>query len=262
MAVGTIPKQVLTDIAQRDTPQGRRAERDAAGRDGAPHPRARRHEGGRDAADAEIEGIGIISDAYFHDIADAIRAQNGRTETYKPAEMAPAILALTWDTGVKIRALLLSDGTLEFNYRDGRSSDVEGATILRAWEVDPAGYPSAGARPWDDDKALVTRAVIDADMEGSGLASAATSSTGAKTSSRSRIRAPHHADQHESDVRELRLAGDDLGGELLRLGRDGEPHVQRLQTPRWREGLRARADGRLEAPALRDRRRADAPGPG
>ena len=173
MAVGTIPKQVLTDIANAIRLKG-----------GGPNtmrpsemaPRILALDGSKESVTLqmpETEGIGIISDAYFHDIADAIRAQNGRAETYTPAEMAPAILALTWDTGVKIRALLLDDGTLEFNYRDGRSSDVEGATILRAWEVDPAGYTSAGARPWNDDRGLVTRAVIDADMEGSGLASAA-----------------------------------------------------------------------------------------
>ena len=51
--------------------------------------------------------------------------------------MAPAILALSWDVGVKIRALLLSDGTLELNYRDGRSSSVPGAVILKAWRGRP-----------------------------------------------------------------------------------------------------------------------------
>lgn len=84
------------------------------------------------------------------DIANAIRVQNGGTDTYLLSEMASAILALVWDVGVKMRAILLADGTLEFNYRDGRSSDVPGAAILDAWEVDPAGYGSAGARPWDD----------------------------------------------------------------------------------------------------------------
>ena len=42
-----------------------------------------------------------------------------------------------WDVGVKMRATLLADGTLEFNYRDGRSFDVPGAVILGALEVDP-----------------------------------------------------------------------------------------------------------------------------
>ena len=63
-----------------------------------------------------------------------------------------------------MRALLLADGTLEFNYRDGRSSDVPGAVILKAWEVDPEGYSSAGARPCDEDKLSVTRAVFDDDF--------------------------------------------------------------------------------------------------
>lgn len=117
--------------------------------------------------------IGTIKKSIFTDIANAIRVQNGLSETYRPPEMAAAILTLTWDVGVKIRALLLSDGTLEFNYRDGRSSDVPGATILRAWEVDPAGYASAGARPWDGDKLAVTRAVFDSDLSRSGLASTA-----------------------------------------------------------------------------------------
>ena len=122
---------------------------------------------------AHTSGTGVISDSAFDAIADAIRAQNGLAETYKPSEMAPAILALSWDVGVKIRALLLADGTLEFNYRDGRSSDVPGAVILKAWEVDPAGYTSAGARPWDDDKLSVSRAVFDSDFSESGLVSAA-----------------------------------------------------------------------------------------
>ena len=117
-------------------------------------------------------GTGVISDSVFDGIADAIRAQNGLAETYTPSEMAPAILALSWDVGVKMRAILLADGTLEFNYRDGRSSDVPGAVILDAWEVDPAGYGSAGARPWDDVKLSVTRVVFDGDFSEGGLANA------------------------------------------------------------------------------------------
>lgn len=76
--------------------------------------------------------VGTIQRTVLADIANAIRAQNGSAETYTPLEMPAAILALTWDTGVKMRALLLDDGTLEFNYRDGRSSDVAGATIVDA----------------------------------------------------------------------------------------------------------------------------------
>ena len=116
--------------------------------------------------------VGTIGRGVLTDIANAIRVQNGGTDTYLPSEMAPAILALVWDVGVKMRAILLADGTLEFNYRDGRSSDVPGAVILDAWEVDPAGYSSAGARPWDDVKLSVTRVVFDGDFSGGALTNA------------------------------------------------------------------------------------------
>ena len=171
MAVGTIAKQVLVDIANAIRMQGGGANSMLPSEMA---PRVLALDGSKEAVTLQMperEGTGVISDSYFHDIADAIRAQNGLEETYRPGEMAAAILALTWDTGLKIRALLLADGTLELNYRDGRSSDVPGAVILKAWEVDPAGYASSSDRPWDEDKLSVTRAVIDEDMEGSGLAS-------------------------------------------------------------------------------------------
>lgn len=172
MAVGTIQRSVLTDIANAIRVQNGGTgtylpfEMAAAvlALDGT--------KAGTPFQDVAGSGTGVISDAVFDGIADAIRAQNGLSETYRPSEMAPAILALSWDAGVKMRAILLSDGTLEFNYRDGRSSDVPGAVILDAWEVDPAGYGSAGARPWDDDKLSVTRVVFDGDFSEGGLANA------------------------------------------------------------------------------------------
>lgn len=172
MAMGTIPRQVLTDIANAIRMQG-------GGANAMPPadmtPRILALDGTKESVTLQMpesEGVGVISDSYFHDIADAIRAQNGLTETYRPGEMAAAILALTWDVGVKMRALLLDDGTLEFNYRDGRSSDVPGAVILDAWEVDAAGYASASARPWHGVRLDVTRAVFDADFSQGGLANA------------------------------------------------------------------------------------------
>ena len=39
---------------------------------------------------------------YYHDIADAIRAKNGTSDTYTPAEMAPAILNLEAGEGPAI----------------------------------------------------------------------------------------------------------------------------------------------------------------
>lgn len=173
MAVGKIDRGVLTDIANAIRAQNGGTDTYLPSEMSAAVLALDGTKQGTPYQAPATSGTGVISASVFDGIADAIRAQNGLTETYTPVEMAPAILALTWDVGVKMRALLLADGTLEFNYRDGRSSDVPGAVILKAWEVDPAGYSSAGARPWGDDKLSVTRAVIDADMEGSGLASAA-----------------------------------------------------------------------------------------
>lgn len=173
MAIGMIQKSVFTDIANAIRMQNGGAERYRPAEMAAAVLALDGIKEGAPYQAAATSGTGVITDAVFAGIADAIRAQNGLAETYTPAEMAPAILALVWDVGIKMRALLLSDGTLEFNYRDGRSSDVPGATILKAWEVDPAGYSSAGARPWDDDKLSVTRVVFDASFSGGGLESAA-----------------------------------------------------------------------------------------
>ena len=173
MAVGTIQRSVLTDIANAIRVQNGSTDTYLPSEMAAAVLALDGTQAGTPYQAVAAMGTGVISDSVFDAIANAIRTQNGLAETYKPSEMAPAILALSWDVGVKIRALLLSDGTLELNYRDGRSSSVPGAAILKAWEVDPAGYASAGARPWDDDKLSVTRAVIDEDMESSALASAA-----------------------------------------------------------------------------------------
>lgn len=44
---------------------------------------------------------------------------------------------------------------------------------MKVWEVDPSGYSSAGAWPWDDGKLLATRTLFDADVAASGLTSTA-----------------------------------------------------------------------------------------
>ena len=115
---------------------------------------------------------GVVSDKVFSALAAAIRTQNGLDVKYRPARMAPAILALTWDTGLKLRALLLDDGTLEFNYVDGRRSLV-GGTVVQAWAVDPAGYASSTARPWDAAKTGVVSVRIDASVAEAGVKSCA-----------------------------------------------------------------------------------------
>lgn len=177
MAVGTIATRTLTDIAN--------AIRFQAGVATLYKPREVA------AAVAALDGSdaggyveqpymslesGVLSEHVFEDIADAIRGQNGESTAYAPGEMAAAILALSWDTGVKVRAMLLTDGTLEFNYRDGRSSDL--GTVAQCWEVDPAGYSSDSARPWHSVRAQVRRAVFDSDFSGAGATNLAYWCTG------------------------------------------------------------------------------------
>lgn len=118
----------------------------------------------REATDT---GRGLLSPSILTSIADAIRGQNGESTKYKPSEMAPAILALEWDTGLKVRALLLEDGTLEFSYRDGGRSPL--GNVVRRFEVDPAGYTSAGNRPWDSVKLQVRKAIFDSSFASAGI---------------------------------------------------------------------------------------------
>ena len=172
MAVGTVSKALLTEIAN--------AIREQNGQQARYMPlemssRVLEMDGTREGVGlvaAPEAGTGILSEVVFELLADAIRTQNGSAATYTPAEMPAAIRALTWDTGVKMRALLLSDGTLELNYRDGRSSDVEGAVILEGWEIPAEGFSSSSDIPWRTRRSEVLRALIDSDFAGGGLTNA------------------------------------------------------------------------------------------
>lgn len=73
--------------------------------------------------------------------------------------MAAAILALKWDVGLKPRAVLTPLSALELNYVDGRHCH-DGGVPVNAWEIDPAGYSSATARPYDDIKLRVRKVII------------------------------------------------------------------------------------------------------
>lgn len=120
-----------------------------------------------------LGGVGFIEGATLAGLADAIRAQNGSTVTYRPSEMAPAILALSWNTALKPRALLLSNGSIEFNYREGVSTSYYGVEIINAWEINPAGYNSASERPWDKDKQAIYSVYFAPDFAGAGVSSTA-----------------------------------------------------------------------------------------
>ena len=82
-------------------------------------------------------------------IGAAICGQNGLATRHAPADMAAAILALEWDAGLKLHALLFDNGRLEFNHLDERRSAI-GGTILKSFAVDTAGYTSADSHPWKD----------------------------------------------------------------------------------------------------------------
>ena len=160
MAVGTIDTSILTDIANAIRLQAgvatlykpREMAAAVSALDGT-------NAGSYQAQPYMALESGVLSESVFEDIADAIRGQNGLTDTYTPGEMAAAILALEWDVGLKPRAVLTSLGTLEFNYVDGRHC-YSGGVPVNAWEVDPAGYSSASARPYDDIKLQVQKVVI------------------------------------------------------------------------------------------------------
>lgn len=172
MAVGTIETSVLTDIANAIRFQAGVATLFTPGEMAAAVT----------ALDGTNEGnyqvqiymtleSGILSGHVFEDIADAIRGQNGSTDTYLPGEMAAAILALSWDVGLKPRAVLTSLGTLEFNYVDGRHC-YSGGVPVDACEVDPAGYSSASARPHDSVKLQVQKVVFHSSWAQVGMTNA------------------------------------------------------------------------------------------
>ena len=169
MAVGTISTHILTDIANAIRYQAGVATLYKPGQMAA----AVAALDGTDAGNYQAQQYmqlesGILSESVFSDIADAIRGQNGLSTQYQPGDMAAAILALTWDVGYKVRALLLSDGTLEFNYYDRRRT-IHGGTIQQVFEVDTNGYSSASARSWDSIKLLVKKVYIDSSISGLGI---------------------------------------------------------------------------------------------
>ncbi len=169
MAAGKISTHTLTDIANAIRTQNGTATLYKPGAMAA----AVTALDGTKAGTAGVEGYksvetGVVSSKAFSDIANAIRAQNGLTTKYKPADMAPAILALVWDVGLKPRAVLLSNGTLEFNYLDGRQSKTSG-TIVTAYEVPTGGFASATTRAWDSVKLLVKKVVIDSSFASAGV---------------------------------------------------------------------------------------------
>lgn len=119
-----------------------------------------------------VDGEGMVSEACLMSVADALRAQTGFGLSYLPREMAPAILALRWDSGLKLRALLLDDGTFEITYKD-RPTSTSGGAVTQSFEIDPNGYTTSTARPWDSVKLRVRKVRIDGSVRDAGLANCA-----------------------------------------------------------------------------------------
>ena len=170
MAVGTIDKAVLGAIADAIRVQAGSAGRLLPGEMAAAVAALDGSREGEAASYPAGEGRGLVSDTVFAAIADAIRDQNGLTRTYTPPEMAPAILALEWDVGLKPRAVLLEGGTLEFNYLPRRTS-ATGGTVVTAWEVPVGGFSTEAERGWHESRDAILRAVMDSSFEDAGVTS-------------------------------------------------------------------------------------------
>lgn len=172
MAVGTISTHILTDIANAIRFQAgvatlfkpREMAAAVTALDGT-------NAGNYQAQQYKALESGILIESIFSDIADAIRGQNSSQTQYQPDDMAAAILALSWDVGLKPRAVLTSIGTLEFNYVDGRHC-YSGGVPVDAWEIDPQGYSSAAARPYDSIKLQVRKVVIHSSWTQVGMTNA------------------------------------------------------------------------------------------
>lgn len=174
MAVGKVSTRVLTNIANAIRAQNGTAVLYRPSQMAA----AVAALDGTQEGEPGVEGYkeletGVVSSKVFDAIGAAIRGQNGEETKYTPGEMAAAILALEWDVGLKARALLLEDGTLEFNYLERRRAVSSAAKIVSIWEVPAAAFAGASARPWDGAKADVTRVAIDSSFAEAGVASCA-----------------------------------------------------------------------------------------
>ena len=107
-------------------------------------------------------GSGVVPDSVFSAIAGAIRGKNGLARKYRPGEMAQAIRDLSWDTGLKPRAILYNGGkNLELNYLDAPQTYFDNA-VERSWEVSPAGYARDTDVPWHDFRKQITYVYVDA----------------------------------------------------------------------------------------------------
>lgn len=68
----------------------------------------------------------LVTEAYLNDIADAIRAKNGGSATYKPGQMAGAIANLP-DAPVLVAKTITANG--EYDPEDDNADGYSGVTV-------------------------------------------------------------------------------------------------------------------------------------
>lgn len=167
MGMGTISESVFSDIANaiREQNGGSATYRPAdmaaavAALDGT--------KSGKAATLALRDGVGVVPDSFFSDIASAIRGQNGLSTKYKPGEMAQAIRDLSWDAGLKPRAVLYNQGRfLELNYLDGPQVASGYWDVEESWVVSDAGYAKDSDVPWHAVREQITSVDVDPSFKG------------------------------------------------------------------------------------------------
>ena len=163
MSVGSIPSRILTDIGNAIRYQAGVATTYTPGQlatavaalDGS-------NAGNYSPQSYKTPSAGFVADDVFSDIADAIRGQNGSSDTYTPEDMAQAILDLTWGSPA-LRAVYTTNGDLEFNYLPTVQS-VHGGTVSDSFEVDYSGYSDASSLPWASLATSIKRVYFDSSL--------------------------------------------------------------------------------------------------
>lgn len=167
VGVGTIAESILGDIANAIREQNGGSETYKPGDMAAAVAALDGTKSGDAVAHALKDGVGVISSSVFSDIAAAIRAHNGLSTKYKPREMAQAIRAFTWDTGLKPRAILYNRGrSIELNYLDGPQLASGNGEVLGSWEISTKGYASDSDVPWHDVREQILFVRVDSSFKG------------------------------------------------------------------------------------------------
>ena len=167
MGMGTIAESVFSDIANaiREQNGGSATYRPAdmatavAALDGT--------KSGKAATLALRDGVGVVPDSAFSDIASAIRGQNELSAKYKPGGMAQTIRDLSSGSGLKPHAVLYKQGRfLELNYLDGPRVASGYWDVEESWVVSDAGYAKDSDMPWHAVREQITSVEVNPLLQG------------------------------------------------------------------------------------------------